>query len=93
MRDNQNDAPPPNPPIVVPEFVQAGSGNTRRSQSVYKKTPKRTKYSLKERQLFIIFKMAIIGGEVTEQIISEIDLFGSIMQQNVIENEFNREYA
>ena len=37
--------------------------------------------------------MAIIGGDVTEQITSEVDLFWSIMQQNVIENEFNREYA
>ena len=30
---------------------------------------------------------------MTEQITSEVDLFGSIMQQNVIENEINREYA
>ena len=37
--------------------------------------------------------MATIGGDVTEQISSEVDLFGSIMKQNVIENEFNREYA
>ena len=37
--------------------------------------------------------MATIGHDVTEQITSEIDLFGSIMQQNVIENEFNCEYA
>ena len=37
--------------------------------------------------------MATIKGDVTEQIPSEVDLFGSIMQQNVIENEFNREYA
>ena len=37
--------------------------------------------------------MAIIGGDVTEQIISEVDLFESIMQQNVIENDFNPEYA
>ena len=37
--------------------------------------------------------MAIIGGDVTEQITTEVDLFGSIMQQNVIENDFNREYA
>ena len=29
--------------------------------------------------------MAIIGGDVTEEINSEVDLFGSIMQQNVIE--------
>ena len=37
--------------------------------------------------------MAIIGGDVTDQITSEVDLFGSIMQQKVIENEFNREYS
>ena len=37
--------------------------------------------------------MVTIGNDVTEQIISEVDLFGSIMQQKVIENEFNREYA
>ena len=37
--------------------------------------------------------MATIGGDVTEQVTSEVDLFGSIMQQNVIENEFNLEYV
>ena len=30
MRNNQYDASPPNPPIVVPEFVQAGSGKKQR---------------------------------------------------------------
>ena len=37
--------------------------------------------------------MATMGGQVTEEITSELDLFGSIIQQNIIENEFNREYA
>ena len=37
--------------------------------------------------------MAIIIGDVTEHITSEVVLFKSIMQQNVIENEFNHEYA
>ena len=37
--------------------------------------------------------MTTIGNDVTEEITSEVDLFGSIMQQNVIENEFNREYV
>ena len=37
--------------------------------------------------------MAIIGDDVTERITNEVDLFGSIMQTNVIENDFNREYA
>ena len=40
-----------------------------------------------------MFKMVTIGGDVREEITSEVDLLGSIMQQNVIENEFNREYA
>ena len=44
-------------------------------------------------QLFIIFKIATIGGDITEEITSEVDLFGLINQQNVIENKFNREYA
>ena len=44
-------------------------------------------------KLFIIFKIATIGVDVTEEITSELDLFGSIMQQNVIENEFNRKHA
>ena len=37
--------------------------------------------------------MATIGGDVTKQITSDFDVFGSIMQQNLIENEFNRKYA
>ena len=37
--------------------------------------------------------MATIENDVKEEITSEMDLFGSIMQQNVIENEFNREYT
>ena len=37
--------------------------------------------------------MATMGGDVREEITSKVDLFGSIMQQNIIDNEFNREYA
>ena len=37
--------------------------------------------------------MVTIGGDVTKQITNKVVLFGSIMQQNVIENEINREYA
>ena len=37
--------------------------------------------------------MATIGNDVTEKITSEVNLFNLIMQQNVCENEFNREYA
>ena len=46
--------------------------------------PNETNIHLSSGQLFIIFKMATIGGDVTEKITSEVDLFGSIMQQNVI---------
>ena len=31
--------------------------------------------------------MATMGGEVTEEIISEVNLFGSIKQRNIIKNE------
>ena len=37
MLNNQNDTPPPNPPIMLPELNQAGSGKKWRSQTVYKK--------------------------------------------------------
>ena len=48
MRNNQNDEPPPNPPIVLPEFNQAGSGKKRRRRLVYK-APKHSKYSFNQR--------------------------------------------
>ena len=51
MRNNQKDAPPPNPPIMLPELNQAVSGNKRRSQTVYKKKPKRSKYSSNQRPI------------------------------------------
>ena len=41
MRHNNDAAPPPNPPIVLPEIVQAGSGRTRRHAPVYQKATKR----------------------------------------------------
>ena len=37
--------------------------------------------------------MDTIWGNVTEKITSEVNLFGSMMNQNVIENKFNRIYA
>ena len=37
--------------------------------------------------------MATIGGDVTKQITSKVDLFRSTMHQNFIENKFNPEYA
>ena len=55
MRNNQNDAPPPNPRIVVPYCIQAGSYNKRRSRFVYKNTPKHTKYSSKQRPIIYNF--------------------------------------
>ena len=55
MRNNQNDAPPPNPPIMLPELNQAGSGTKRRSQTVYKKKHKRSKYSSIQRPIIYNF--------------------------------------
>ena len=55
MRNNQNDAPPPNPPFMLPELNQAKSGKKRRRQSVYKKTPKRSKYSSSHRPIIYTF--------------------------------------
>ena len=55
MRNNQNDAPPPNPLIMLPELNQAGSGKKRRSQTVYKKKPNRSKYSSNQRPIIYNF--------------------------------------
>ena len=55
MRNYQNDAPPPNPPIMLPELNQAGSGKKRRSQTVYKKKFKRNKYSSNQRPVIYNF--------------------------------------
>lgn len=79
MRNKQNDAPPPNSFIVDPELVQAKSGTERRRQSVYKTTVNVENIFSANEKLPIIFKMATIGGHVTEEITSEVDLFGSIM--------------
>ena len=54
MRNNQNDAPPPNLPIMLPELNQAGSGKTRCSQAVYKENPYEANIHLTSGQLFII---------------------------------------
>ena len=55
MRNNKNDAPPFNPPIILPELNQTGSGKKRCSQTVYKKKPKRSKYSSNQRPIIYKF--------------------------------------
>ena len=85
MRDNHNDAHPPNPPIVVRYFIHTWLGKKQRRRIVYRHSNV-SSIHLNSDQLFIIFKMATIVGDVTEQIISEFDLFGSIIKQNVIRN-------
>ena len=90
MLNNQNDVPLPNPPIMLPELNQARSGKTRRRRTVYKRHPNKASIHLTSDNFFIIFKLATIGCDVTAQITSEIYLFESIMKQNVIVNEFNR---
>ena len=54
MRNKQNDAPPSNPPIVLPELNQAGSGKIWRRRLVYK-APKRSKYSSNHRPIIYNF--------------------------------------
>ena len=44
MRNNQNDAPPLNPPIMLPELNQAWSGKKRRRQTVCEKTQTKQVY-------------------------------------------------
>ena len=55
MRNNQNDANPPNPAIMLAELNQAGSGLKRRSQTLYKKKPKQSKYSSNQRPIIYNF--------------------------------------
>ena len=55
MRDNNDTGPPPNPPIVVPEIVQAVSGRKHRRAPVYKKATKRIKYSSNYRPIIYNF--------------------------------------
>ena len=55
MRDNHDAVPPPNPQIVVPEIVQAGSGRKRRRASVYKNATTRIKYSSNRRPIIYNF--------------------------------------
>ena len=55
LRDNHDSAPPPNPLIVVPEIVQAGSGRKRRPAPVFKKPPKPMKYSSNHRPIIYNF--------------------------------------
>ena len=51
MLDTHDSAPPPNPPIVVPEIVKAGSGRKRRHSPVYNKALIRKKYLSKHRPI------------------------------------------
>ena len=55
MRNNQNDAPPRNTPIMLHELNRAGSGKKRRSQTVYKKKPKLSEYLSNQRPIIYNF--------------------------------------
>ena len=55
MRDNRDAAPPPNPPIVVIEIVQAGSGIKRRRTHVYNTTITSLKYLSNKRPIIYNF--------------------------------------
>ena len=93
MRDNYDSKPPPNPLIVVLEIVQAGHVESVAVCQYIKWRPNDSSIYLTSDQFFIIVKIIDIEGDVTDEITNVVDLFGLIMQQNVIENEFNREYA
>ena len=54
MWNIQNDAPPSNPPIVLPELNQAGSGKNLHRRLIYK-APKRSKYSSNQRPIIYNF--------------------------------------
>ena len=92
MNDKQNDASPLKTFIVMPDVVLAVSGKSG-AVDLYMRHQNVLSIHQNSDQLFVILKMAIIGGDVTEQITSEVDRFGSIMQQNVIENDLNFKYA
>ena len=55
MQNNQIYAPPANPPIMLPELHQAGSGQKRRRRTVYKKTLNRSMYSSNKRPIIYNF--------------------------------------
>ena len=55
MRNNQNDSPPTNPLIMLPELNQALSDKKRRSQTVYKKKSKHSTYLSNQRPLIYNF--------------------------------------
>ena len=60
MRNNQNDAPLPNPPIMLPELNQAGLVKSGAVKLYIRRNPKKANIHLNSGQLFIIFKMATI---------------------------------
>ena len=74
-------------------YSRLGKVKTVAARLYIRRLPNVSSISLTSIQLFIIFEMATMGGDVTEEITSEVSLFGLIMQQNIIENKFNREYA
>ena len=54
MRNNQNNKPSSNPPILLQEINQAGSNTKRRRRLIYK-APKRSKYFSNQRQIIYNF--------------------------------------
>ena len=55
MQNNQNDATPLNPHIMLPELNQAGSGQTQRNQTEYTTNQKRSKYSFSQQPIIFNF--------------------------------------
>ena len=74
-----NSAPPPNPTIVVTENVQQGHIESVAARQYIKKRPNVLNIHPFSDQLFIIVKMSTIGGNVSNEITNEVNLFGLIM--------------
>ena len=87
--------PHPHPihPLWCLKLARQGKVESVAARQYLKRRSNKSSIHLPSNQLFIILKKATIVGDFMEEITIEVDLFGSIMQQNVIENEFNREYA
>ena len=65
MRNNQNDAPPPNPPIMLLSLIWLGQIKSGAVLLYERRHLNEASIYLTSYQVFFIFKMAIIGGDVT----------------------------
>ena len=93
MRNKHEAGPPLNQLIVDPEMVQPGLGRTRFRAPLYKKVSKRFKYSFYQQAIIYNFWNCHYGKWCNGKNYQSAKFICTIMQQNIINNEFNREYA